>query len=491
MHAELTYLFRHALLRDAAYQLQMPGDRARLHLLALDIIEQLVSFGGSPLNLFAAELANHARAAAVLGGDAALSREAKYLLAAAEYMQNGFELVGAMEYWNRLSTHPMADKSTRAKALYRVGGLAHKVGELGAAEAALNRAAQSYQELQDAHGEAMAQEALADVMRETGRAQAALQIYRGLSKVWPLRTHNAASVLAKIAIICEDEKSLSQAAEAYEAAIGANSSDMQLLARLQMSLSALLRRLGRREEALALARSARANLGHVQNAALADALLLTCGAAHDASGLHEEAELIYDEALERGLRAGARGNVALALLNKAIAQRNRGRLDLAERDLRRSIAQLLELGDLGQLATAQRQLGLLLIEQERWAPARAELDCALQVAQRAGAARVAAMTRCHLGRVAEAVDGYEASLATFREALARAEACGEIAAAAQARCGEAIALAALGRLDESRVIWDQALPLVRKREGAAFAERCEHRLAKACAAAAARHGFTQ
>lgn len=32
MHAELAYLFRHALLRDAAYQLQLPGDRARLAL---------------------------------------------------------------------------------------------------------------------------------------------------------------------------------------------------------------------------------------------------------------------------------------------------------------------------------------------------------------------------------------------------------------------------------------------------------------------------
>lgn len=491
MHAERAYLFRHALLRDAAYQLQMPGDRARLHLLALDLIEQMVASGGSPLDLFAAELANHARAAAVVGGDAALSREAKYLLAAAEYTQNGFELVGAMEYWNRLSTHPLADKSTRAKAFYPVGGLAHTVGELGAAEAALSRAAQSYQELQDAHGEAMAQEALADVMRETGRTQAALEIYRALSKLQSLRTHNAASVLAKIAIICEDERSLSQAAEAYETAIGGNSSDKPLLVRLQMSLSALLRRLGRREEALALARSARANLGTVQNATLVGALLLTCGAAHDASGLHEEAELIYDEVLERGLRTGARGNVALAFLNKAISQRNRGRLDGAERDLRRSIAQLVELGDLVQLATAQRQLGLLLVEQELWAPARAELEIALQVAQRAGAARVEAMTLCHLGRVVEARDGYVASLVAFREALARAEACGEIAAAAQARCGEAIALAALGQGDASRVIWDQALPVVRKREGAAFAELCEHRLAKARAAAAAGNCFIE
>ncbi|MCC6466217.1 MAG: hypothetical protein IT463_12830 [Planctomycetes bacterium] len=44
MHAELAYLFRHALLRDAAYQVQMPSDRARLHELAFYLIEDV--FGG-------------------------------------------------------------------------------------------------------------------------------------------------------------------------------------------------------------------------------------------------------------------------------------------------------------------------------------------------------------------------------------------------------------------------------------------------------------
>ena len=44
MHAEDTYLFRHALLRDAAHQMQMPGDRAKLHELAFYLIEE--AFGG-------------------------------------------------------------------------------------------------------------------------------------------------------------------------------------------------------------------------------------------------------------------------------------------------------------------------------------------------------------------------------------------------------------------------------------------------------------
>ncbi|MEK7466602.1 MAG: hypothetical protein AAB074_04235 [Planctomycetota bacterium] len=44
--AETDYLFRHALLRDAAYQLQLPGDRARLHAPAFSVLEEL--YGGRP-----------------------------------------------------------------------------------------------------------------------------------------------------------------------------------------------------------------------------------------------------------------------------------------------------------------------------------------------------------------------------------------------------------------------------------------------------------
>ena len=45
MDAERAYLFRHALLRDAAYQLQLPGDRARLHAVAFEAIEELAGGG--------------------------------------------------------------------------------------------------------------------------------------------------------------------------------------------------------------------------------------------------------------------------------------------------------------------------------------------------------------------------------------------------------------------------------------------------------------
>ena len=39
MHAELAYLFRHAVLRDAAYLLLVPQDRAALHWLAVSVLQ--------------------------------------------------------------------------------------------------------------------------------------------------------------------------------------------------------------------------------------------------------------------------------------------------------------------------------------------------------------------------------------------------------------------------------------------------------------------
>ncbi|MCC6739532.1 MAG: hypothetical protein IT452_10850 [Planctomycetia bacterium] len=76
--AEAHYLFRHAMLRDAAYQLQLPSDRCRLHACALEALESVL--GGPPPDApageritsespphptdpFARELGEHARLA--------------------------------------------------------------------------------------------------------------------------------------------------------------------------------------------------------------------------------------------------------------------------------------------------------------------------------------------------------------------------------------------------------------------------------------------
>ncbi|MCL4731033.1 MAG: tetratricopeptide repeat protein [Planctomycetes bacterium] len=61
--AEQIYMFRHALMRDAAYLMQPPAERARLHALLLEVTQRVLGDGDLALEPVARELADHARAA--------------------------------------------------------------------------------------------------------------------------------------------------------------------------------------------------------------------------------------------------------------------------------------------------------------------------------------------------------------------------------------------------------------------------------------------
>ncbi|MCB9895825.1 MAG: hypothetical protein H6839_15365 [Planctomycetes bacterium] len=66
-NAEQAYLFAHALVRDAAYDLQPPAERALQHLCAARAMESLHPGGDTALAPVAVEIADHLRLAAVSG----------------------------------------------------------------------------------------------------------------------------------------------------------------------------------------------------------------------------------------------------------------------------------------------------------------------------------------------------------------------------------------------------------------------------------------
>lgn len=142
MHAEQTYLFRHALLRDAAYQLQMPADRALLHELTLEIMERVLAPG---LEAFAEELADHARLAQADNADASLfAKERAYTLLAARTAESRFMNEKSAALWERAAALDEPGSSPRLDALAHAGQLwfrcgrpepASRVFESGMAEA--------------------------------------------------------------------------------------------------------------------------------------------------------------------------------------------------------------------------------------------------------------------------------------------------------------------------------------------------------------------
>jgi tetratricopeptide (TPR) repeat protein len=127
MNAELTYLFRHVLLRDAAYQLQLPADLARLHWLTLQIIEELCvnKDENASLNEHSAELAHHAgRARELAGDDAPFCRpvaelEVKYLSRAILYAYECFQAEAAFPMIERYLKLGAAPSRQRVAVLMR------------------------------------------------------------------------------------------------------------------------------------------------------------------------------------------------------------------------------------------------------------------------------------------------------------------------------------------------------------------------------------
>jgi len=140
--AETAYLFRHALVREAAYELQPPGERAALHALALAILEELCGgapgfaesrwtdqFDPHPTDSYALELAEHAE----LAGERAAGKAALYLYRAAELESRGFRHLSALHLFTKLADHPAADNYLRAVALLDGGMLRYRLGDLPAA----------------------------------------------------------------------------------------------------------------------------------------------------------------------------------------------------------------------------------------------------------------------------------------------------------------------------------------------------------------------
>lgn len=187
MHAETAYLFRHALVRDAAYQLQTPTGRAQLHELAFGLIEQ--AFGGrpaapvegQPLNdapshgtdAIAEELVLHASLSPQPDRRGLASPVLLYTWRAALTADRQFRLTHAAALWRQLAGKLVGTR--HGEALRLAGVAAHRAGNPKLGESHLLESIQAHRDIADPAGEAASLTQLAVVRRETARPAEAEQ----------------------------------------------------------------------------------------------------------------------------------------------------------------------------------------------------------------------------------------------------------------------------------------------------------------------------
>lgn len=124
MSAEAAYFFSHAAVRDAAYQLLLPSDRARLHHEALLALERLLS--PDKLEIAAHELAEHARlaqAGMTRVGSELPRKRLEYLKVAAGRAARQFDSLLAAALYTEIATQPLAAPEERARSWAEAGTL--------------------------------------------------------------------------------------------------------------------------------------------------------------------------------------------------------------------------------------------------------------------------------------------------------------------------------------------------------------------------------
>ncbi|MBE7492778.1 MAG: tetratricopeptide repeat protein [Planctomycetes bacterium] len=350
MHAETAYVFRHVLIRDGAYGLHLPAERARLHGLALDLLEALLADLGdeSLRDACAAEMAEHAR----LGrgpvlDPALLERESAHLARAGAWADRQYRHDDARALWQRLAELPGIEATQRARALYRLGVLERSYGSLDRAEVFLNQGLEVCPPEQWLH-----RAALANALTQVCMSRHDLN-----------RAAHVAALAMDSARRCGDANELA-VAHFNAARIALDRGELEpAAAQLEQAIQ-----FQRRSVAPGQASVPMGNLAYLRAR----------------QGRHDQALALAEESVRLARQTGRAHVVSRALLGRAVIHTLAPRLDLAEADYREAARIAREIGSYNEAALCHINFSVLLILRRQLEEARGLLLDAIEYMRDAG-----------------------------------------------------------------------------------------------------------
>lgn len=395
--SEMRYLFKHALLRDAAYGMQLHSRLRQLHALAGEAIEQVFADNLAPSY---ADLAYH------YGQAENPAKERYYCKLAGEYAASQFANVQAAGYFERaLALTPETAFSERYALLLQQADLYHLQGE---------------REQQARLVLALA--ALAEKLNDDARrAEAALQTAR---YCW---------FTGKYA------ESIQAAQEAIRLAGLRGDGVAQAMGHRQWG-SALLR-LGQYDEARRQTETA-LQLAHRAGPAgrrVAADSLLNLGNLARRQGDYANAHEYYQRALEIQHEIGDRQGQAAVLNGRGIAFDEQGKYAEAGQSYQAALQIFHEIGDRWGEGLVLNNLGIIAMGQGDWTAGRNYYERALHIARQIGDQQGSSMALNNLGLISDSAGDYPAALEYYQQSLAIAHKTGE-------RQGRYVTLASLSLL---------------------------------------------
>lgn len=425
------YIFRHAVLRDAAYQLMPPGDRAALHAQALLQLEHACGgrapatpeidpasdqrIGPHATDVIAHELAWHAAHA---GSEPSLL--ALYLRRAAELAVRQYRAADSAELWLQLSH--LGSQTARTEATRRAGVEYLAAHNIQRGHELLEQALQRFRELGNRFGEGVTLGNLAVHHYQSGRGR-----------------------------IAEDMNT-------QALAILSEGGSRRALATTLGNQATIFLETGRLEQAEEMIGRALAVFAEIDEQRLHATALGNLGILYHWTDRLELAEQTFEKALAEHRQAGNTAGAGNVLSNLGILYRDTGRADKCESMYRRALADLRQAGDLRNEGITLGNMASLLASQGRYPEAEAAGRQSLALHAMTGNLPYEALAWMNLSRVyshtrrfAQALDALERSVAAYAQV-------GDRANEAVRRCETAVLLLKLGRMEEARQQWQQGWP---------------------------------
>jgi len=383
--AETAYLFRHALLREAAYSLQAPSARAALHRAALELLEELAARSGES-DSWAEELAYHARAAqsGQPGNSTALhGRELHWLRRAAAYASRTWANDVALESWQRLAEHPGTTAADRVRANTQLAEVLMRTGAPARAEKPIAAAMSQLEACQDLtlRGECLAMRArlLVVLGRYPEAREQCRHAFELAREAGPATFGQLCNVAAQAAASMGDwrdaEARIREAMAALDPA-----RDPGVGARATMHLADFLWRQGKLPDAEKVFRDAIALARRSGNPGIEASSLDHLASLQRELGHPAAARENHHQARELYTQVGDTVGVASTMVNLATLDQGEGRLEAARQSLLGAIAHFRAAGTvtlegiaLGNLGGVTRKLGRLTESAAAYERARALL----------------------------------------------------------------------------------------------------------------------
>jgi len=206
--AELYYLFRHSIMREAVYGMQLPGARTKLHALVLELFEML--YPEDKQGPHYADMCRHAEKA---GSD---EKYIAYLGKAADYAKNTYSNQQALGYYDRLLKEDL-NLQMRADVLMRKQDVLLLIGKPRESQLLCEEVMQIAHIIDNEELRGDALHKLGILHKNRSELEKAMQYYRDALaiRVKTKDRHGEASMLGNIGTIHRDHGELEKAMEYY------------------------------------------------------------------------------------------------------------------------------------------------------------------------------------------------------------------------------------------------------------------------------------